>query len=181
MSEIDDIFARLGGRRITTSDQRDLRDIPRKGKAGGSRIVEVVHLPTRRTGLGAALPRRIESSVRAQTWDGGFPAKAAPQSSQSGQAEVTKAPEQVGHVITRGEPTADAVPISQPVPEPGEAPSPVDQPNARSARGSIKQRAGPIADPFNPKDDRANCLRCGYAVERGRARRGLMTCAACAG
>lgn len=72
MSEIDDIFARLGGGRITATDHRDLRDIPRRGKTGGSRVVEVVHLPTGRSGQGAAgvLPPRRR--VRARTYLIGF-------------------------------------------------------------------------------------------------------------
>jgi hypothetical protein len=36
-----------------------------------------------------------------------------------------------------------------------------------------------VADPFDANDDGANCLRCGYAVEPARERRGLMTCAGC--
>ena len=36
-----------------------------------------------------------------------------------------------------------------------------------------------VADPFNPSDDGANCMRCGYAIERAREKRGLLTCAGC--
>lgn len=182
MSEIDDIFARLGGGRITSSDQRDLRDIPRRGKAGGSRVVEVVHLPKgRKPGVSAAVTRRTESGVRAETWDGGFPTRLAPPSPPLTLPEPAKAPEQVGHVITRWEPVAEPVPSSPPPPVPVEArPRPVEETKARSARGSTRDKARPVADPFDPEDDRANCLRCGYALEPGRERRGLMTCAACA-
>jgi hypothetical protein len=36
-----------------------------------------------------------------------------------------------------------------------------------------------FADPFAADDDCANCLRCGYLVEKARDRRGLMTCSEC--
>lgn len=177
MSQIDDIFARLGGRRITATDHRDQRDIPRRGKAGGSRMVEVVHLPTGRGGTGAA--RRTDTGVRAQTWDGGFATRSAPPSPPLAQPQTAKAPEQVGHVVARWERVAEPAPISPPAPDPIEIEAaPVEQPKACS---STSEKARPVADPFDPDDDRANCLRCGYVVEPGRERRGLMTCAECAG
>ena len=181
MSEIDDIFARLGGGRVANTDQRDHRDIPRRGKVGGSRVVEVVHVATRQPGVGAAVTHRTESGVRAQTWDGGFPTRSAPHtSSPSPQPVAPKAPEQVGHVIVRWEPVAEVVPSTSHAPMPVEVQlNPVDKPTARSVRSNTRQNSRPVADPFNPEDDRANCLRCGYAVEAGRDRRGLTTCAAC--
>jgi len=36
-----------------------------------------------------------------------------------------------------------------------------------------------IADPFNASDEGANCMRCGYAIEATREKRGLMTCSEC--
>lgn len=181
MSEIDDIFARLGGGPLTRSDERNRRDVPRRGKAGGNRVVEVVHLAAGRPGVRAAATRRTEPGVRAQTWDDGFPMRSAPPSSPLKQPEVAKAPEPVGHVITRSEPVAQVVANTPAAPEPVEIqPDPVDQPIARSAGSLIRQKARPAADPFDPDDNRANCLRCGYAVETGRDRRGFMTCEGCA-
>ena len=182
MSEIDDIFARLGGGRIANTDQSDRRDIPRRGKASGSRVVEVVHLTTRRPSAGAAVTHRTESGVRAQTWDGGFPTRSAPHaSSQSQQPVSAKAPEQVGHVIVRWEPVAEVAASTPPAPMHVEVqPRLMDEPTAPSVRSGTTSQARPVADPFDPEDDRANCLRCGYAVEAGRDRRGLTTCAACA-
>jgi cell division septation protein DedD len=182
MSEIDDIFARLGGGRITATDQRDQRDIPRRGKAGGSRVVEVVHVTSRRSGATATLPRRSESGMRAQSWDGGFPTRPTPHPAPSPQPGTAKAPAPVGHVITRWEPVAAPAPITEPTPAlaPTLAPT-LAPPLAPPAESRTRPEARPVADPFNPDDDRANCLRCGYAVEAARERRGLMTCAACAG
>ena len=63
---------------------------------------------------------------------------------------------------------------------------PDPEPAVTARRGLGRPRKQPamaparrIADPFDPNDDGANCLRCGYAVERARERRGLMTCAVC--
>jgi hypothetical protein len=42
-----------------------------------------------------------------------------------------------------------------------------------------KPRVRQFADPFASDDDRPNCLRCGYLVEKVRDRRGLMTCSKC--
>jgi len=36
-----------------------------------------------------------------------------------------------------------------------------------------------VVDPFDAEDDGANCMRCGYAVEPAREKRGLLTCAHC--
>jgi hypothetical protein len=36
-----------------------------------------------------------------------------------------------------------------------------------------------VADPFDASDEGANCMRCGYAVEPVREKRGLMTCSEC--
>lgn len=184
MSEIDDIFARLGGGPLASTDQRDRRDIPRRGKAGGNRVVEVVHLTLGRPGVRAATTRRTEPRVRAQSWDGGFPTKPAPLPlSASAEPATTQAPDQVGHVVMGREPVAEVVLTSLPARAAVEIqPRQVDETAAQSAGGDTtkQRRARPIADPFNPEDDRANCLRCGFAVETGRARRGLMTCAACA-
>lgn len=48
MSDIDRVFARLGGGGTTGGEQRELRRIPRRGGTGGARVVEVVRLPSRR-------------------------------------------------------------------------------------------------------------------------------------
>jgi hypothetical protein len=56
--------------------------------------------------------------------------------------------------------------------------------DAASANGSAmpkvqKPRTRRFADPFAADDDRANCIRCGYLVDKARDRRGLMTCSTC--
>jgi hypothetical protein len=52
-------------------------------------------------------------------------------------------------------------------------------PPAKVARRTARVASWRIADPFDRADDGANCLRCGYAVQPARERRGLITCAGC--
>jgi len=59
------------------------------------------------------------------------------------------------------------------------APSEPAQPRAKRARRPVAAESRHVADPFDANDDGANCLRCGYAVEPARERRGMMTCARC--
>jgi hypothetical protein len=181
MSDIDRVFARLGGRSSGPGEQRELRSIPRKGAAAGSRTVEVVRLPARRAGSEPDAQRK-DFQVRAQTWDQGFPAQSsrapAPPPTEAQAAPAAPSAEPVVHVMPMWERTG-----SDPSPEPpAEPPAPT---RARAAHPGRRPRSQPaqaargIADPFDAADDRANCLRCGYVVEAERERRGLMTCAAC--
>jgi hypothetical protein len=64
-------------------------------------------------------------------------------------------------------------------PAPPEASQTGMEPPARRARRTRVGLTRHVADPFDETDDRANCLRCGYAIEPAREQRGLMTCAAC--
>ncbi|MFM2148465.1 MAG: hypothetical protein RLZZ187_771 [Pseudomonadota bacterium] len=180
MSDIDRVFAQLGGKRSSDGDQRELRRIPRKGNAAGTRVVEVVRLPAKGAASPGGASRQTDYRLRAATWDDGFPAKSAPTPS-----------------VFAPPPAADALPpvvppAAPPVVHvmPGWAPSSVE-PQIRPApaadatpRAARTRRTAPavsrrVADPFDAADDVANCLRCGYVVEPAREHRGLMTCAAC--
>jgi hypothetical protein len=72
-----------------------------------------------------------------------------------------------------------------PEPESVETPAPREaartglEPPARGARQPRGSSTRSVADPFDDTDERANCLRCGYAIQPARERRGLMTCAGC--
>jgi hypothetical protein len=178
MSEIDRVFAGLGGRQSAPNARRELRRIPGKGGASATRTVEVVRLPTRGTSESPGR-QRADLQLRAATWEDGFPAQSArpvpapPALPQPVRAEPT------AHVMpmwerSRAEPEAPPPAASQPVP---------DASRVRRGRppgiAAARREERRVADPFDPDDDGANCLRCGYAVEPARERRGLLTCAAC--
>jgi len=67
--------------------------------------------------------------------------------------------------------------------KPAELPSGTPILERRKPRGPKpnppKVTARQFADPFAEDDDGANCIRCGYLVERARETRGLITCAKC--
>ncbi|GGJ40401.1 hypothetical protein GCM10011320_55070 [Neoroseomonas lacus] len=52
-----------------------------------------------------------------------------------------------------------------------------DQGRPRKQPTSARTRR--VANPFDASDDGANCMRCGYAIEPAREKRGLMTCSGC--
>jgi hypothetical protein len=66
------------------------------------------------------------------------------------------------------------------VPEPEAASVEPAPPEAVRPRRAAGGRARRVADPYDATDEGANCLRCGYAIEPARDRRGLLTCAGCA-
>jgi hypothetical protein len=179
MSDIDRVFARMGGGQPASTEQRELRHIPRRAGAVGSRVVEVVRLPSRHTDPGGGASRRTDPGVRAESWDDGFPARQAPPS-QTPQPFVAEAADP-----STAEPIAHLMPMwERRAAEPGLAPAPppdAPQPAPTPAPGRARRRAAArrVADPYDAADNGANCLRCGYAVEPARERRGLMTCAGC--
>ena len=75
MDDKDRVFARFKDDKPEASDRRELLTIPRRAGATGSRVVEVVHV--RSGGAVKDQRRRIDTHVRAASWDGGFPAKRA--------------------------------------------------------------------------------------------------------
>lgn len=179
MSEIDHVFARLGGSQSTSTERRELRSIPRRGSATGSRIVEVVRLPPRGATAGHDQAHRPASNVLAATWDDGFPPKSARAPSPSPEPVATVTVKPVAHVMPRWEPAVVEPESEAPPTGPFEASSGPTQPRAahkRRGRGPSGRR---VADPFDATDDGANCLRCGYLIERAREHRGLTTCSAC--
>lgn len=180
MSEIDHVFARLGGSQSVTTEQRELRSIPRRGGATGSRVVEVVRLPPRAATAGNNQPLRPASKVRAATWDNGFPAQSgrAPSPSPEPVATVTVKP--AAYVMPMWKPaeTAGASTSSPPATSEGQPGQTADLAAPLSPK-KARTRSRRVADPFDPADDGANCMRCGYLVEAARERRGLMTSAGC--
>ncbi len=175
MSEIDRVFARLGGGQPSGTDQRERRTVPRKGSAAGLRVVEVVRLSPKGSQGAAATPRRTDHGLRAATWDDGFPARPAAQAPAPDQPRATDMAEPVVHLMP-----AWARPATEPVPAPTTPAAAAERPRSPGRpRRAPAVSARRVADPFDPADDGANCLRCGYAVEPARERRGLLTCARC--
>lgn len=180
MSEIDHVFARMGGCQSTPTEQRELRSIPRRGGATGSRVVEVVRLPPRGATAGHAQAHRPASKVLAATWDGGFPPKSAWAPSPSAEPIATVTAKPVAHMMPMWEPAETAGANASPKPSAPEGrPSQTAEPAAPLSPKKPRTRSRRVADPFDPADEGANCLRCGYAIQPARARRGLMTCAGC--
>lgn len=180
MDDIDRVFAHFKDDKTAPADRRETLSIPRRNGTGGSRTVEVVHLRSR--GASNDHPQRLDSRVRAASWEGGFQAK--PPAAKP----VLPAPVSV----TRITPTTHVMPAWKPAGREGASPAPVSPASAevsgiadRRGRGRPRKEISEtspirrIADPFDADDDGANCLRCGYAIERDRDRRGLTVCSAC--
>ncbi len=205
MDDKDYVFARFKDDKLASANRRETLTIPRRAGASGSRVVEVVHV--RSGGAVKDRPQRKDHYVRAATWDGGFPTKQTPRVSMPIEPAAPDAAEPVTHVMPAWAPATaeiDAAPAEGLGAEPrrgrgrprkqlsfGPGATTAGAARAEEAdvspnRGSVRPREQPVsiatrrvADPFNPSDDGANCMRCGYAVELAREKRGLMTCAAC--
>jgi hypothetical protein len=175
MSDIDRVFARLGGGNSAASKEGELQSVPRRGRASTSRVVEVVRLKFQGALRDQNQLQHSSSGVRAQTWPNGFPTRSTPAASAPPQPPMAKAPEPVGHLMPMRSLLAERpLPPAPADAAPERTPAP-----ARLARRQSGGQSRRIADPFDPNDEGANCQRCGYAVEPARERRGLMTCAPC--
>lgn len=179
MDDIDRVFARFKDDKPELADRRETLSIPRRNGAGGSRTVEVVHL---RSGGGIKdRPQRVDPRVRAASWEGGF------QPERSVATPVLPAPATVAtitptvHVMPAWNPAATEEASSAPgSPAAAEAPGVAER--CRRGRPRKEFSTPPprhVADPFDANDDGANCMRCGYAIEPAREKRGLMVCAGC--
>lgn len=177
MSDIDRVFSRFGGKKPESNDKRELLNIPRKGSAMGSRVVEVVHVRSGAMSSGKGQPRRLTLGDRAETWEQGFPARPPVQLPASAEPEAKPTAKPVTHVMPMWEPPAST--LDTPAP-PTSAVAATTGPAAETPPPASKRKqARRVADPFDANDDSANCLRCGYAIEPARDKRGLVTCAAC--
>jgi hypothetical protein len=175
MTEIDRVFARFQENKQAAEDRRETLSIPRRGGATGSRAVEVVHV---RSASGPAAQDRAprkDFRVRAATWEGGFPAREKAPAPAPAEIAAADAPEPTAHVMPAWEPAAPE-PAQRPAEPEAAAPRKAATPRREKAPGPAGRR---VADPFDAEDDGANCLRCGYAIDPLRERRGFLTCAAC--
>lgn len=170
MIDKDHVFARFQENRTTPANTREQRVIARRGAGAGSRVVEVVHV---RSGTATKPDKRPavtqDARLRAATWADGFTARQVSAGPPPEPMPAPDAPAPTCHVMPRWEPTHRE-----------EAPPPAPEaPRVKSARRKAEPVSRSVADPFDAEDDRANCLRCGYTVERERDQRGMLTCARC--
>jgi len=175
MDDKDRVFARFKDDKPEAPNRRELLTIPRRAGASGSRVVEVVHV--RSGGAVRGKPRRVDTHVRAASWNAGFPAKQAIAAPVVVEPPTTEATAPTAHVMPAWEP-ASAEKVSTPLA--------VQTPLVEGRRGRGRPRkqtstAPPrhVADPFDASDEGANCMRCGYAIEAAREKRGLVTCSEC--
>jgi hypothetical protein len=167
MVDKDYVFARFTRDQTSSTDKREQLTIQRRGPGAGSRVVEVVHVRSAAsTGKPSAL--RADPGVRAASWEDGFRTKPLMRAPGQTEAPLTEHAAPVGHVMPAREPTSATKPETQ-GPEALIAAYPTE--GASSGRkATIRVRQ--VAAPFNPADGRANCMRCGYATEGAREKRG---------
>jgi hypothetical protein len=186
MSEADRVFPRHEeqGTKTSSGERRIIFSASRKRGAGSSssRVVEVVHARLGMPGRTADHSHVAQGNVRAETWTGGFRARAAStlprQDLKPNEASVAQP---TLHVLPAWEPSSKQ-PAQQPQrsAETAAETSTVERhkprpPEPRAPRLTARH----FADPYAVSDDRANCFRCGYLVEPAREKRGLMTCSTC--
>jgi hypothetical protein len=177
-SEADRVFARFHDETPPTTDRRETRNIPARGTRA-SRTVEVVHVRSGTPARASAPPQPSSSRVRAAAWDDGFPARAAPPPfSETPKPAIAAPVAPTFHLMPARSPSAPAAEATPVLPDP--------EPTVAARRGRGRPRkqtvvapAKRIADPFDANDEGSNCIRCGYAVQPARERRGMMTCAGC--
>ncbi len=174
MDDKDRVFARFQDDKPAPSDRRELLTIPRRAGATGSRVVEVVHMRSGAAPAGKERPRRIDTHVRAASWEDGFPAREVPTLRLPAEAAPPEA-QPTAHVMPAWVPI-ETTPSVEAKEVAATTVVPVAVPDLPKARKTTRR----IADPFDSADDGANCMRCGYAIEPAREKRGLLTCAACA-
>lgn len=186
MSEATRTFFSAKDNPVPENERRFVRPTVRLRSSAGSRNrpVEVVHVRRRGSQPVEAQSRQSSWSVRSETWPDGFKAKPAPPSLFSEQAELKpEQPQQVGHVVGVWQPSQHWIEHHDGAAAEASAAQASEPPERKRGRlpkarevAAIPERT--FVDPFADEDG-ANCMRCGYAVEPARERRGLLTCAAC--
>ena len=133
MDDKDRVFARFKDDKPETSDRRELLTIPRRAGATGSRVVEVVHV--RSGGAIKERLRRVDTHVRAASWDGGFPAKHSIVPPLVVETVNVGAASPTAHVMSAWEPSAGMTDVAP------------DEPLATPRRGRGRPRKRPTLEP----------------------------------
>jgi hypothetical protein len=185
MSEADRVFSRHLKRATSSSETRHIVTAPRKNRFGtmANRVVEVVHVAHATPRPLRSQPHPVRRDAHAESWPDGFRAKtASPVSLPEARPVVPEPTPPTVHVMPAWEPSAQQAALTGEglveVPSGTATIKHHEQHDAASnAPKGTKRR---FADPFAADDNGANCIRCGYLVERARATRGLWTCSSCA-
>lgn len=185
MSEADRVFPRQEKQvgQNSAGEKRFITSAPRRGGLGGSksRVVEVVHVRSGRSKPAEQRSHPSSRNTRAEMWPDGFRAKSALLPMQHGAPPATPAPVQpTAHVMPAWAPSPQQ--SIQPVTASADPPTEVSTDHRRPRISKSAASRAPtrrFADPFADDDSGANCLRCGYLIEKVREQRNLLTCAAC--
>jgi hypothetical protein len=138
----------------------------------------VVHLRSTRSKPAGVFRHRVVARQHAESWPDGFRAKTAGPDSTFNAAPFTPEPlPPTVHVMAAWDPSPKP-PAAVPPPAADSVAVDGQQPPA-SWRGEPRVVSRRFADPFADDDSGANCLRCGYLVERAREYRSKMTCSRC--
>ena len=174
MSDIDRVFARFSAPARAETPRRQTVTVPGRGTRG-SRVVEVVHL---RHGSGAAdeAPARHAADIGASAWGNEIAAQRPSPHPSAPAPSTPPSPKPVVHVMPAWQPRLVEVQATPAALVDARVSSPEPKPRRRSPAGTSSRR---VADPFDAKDDGANCIRCGYLVEPAREKRGMVTCVGC--
>jgi hypothetical protein len=182
MSEVDRVFPPRAEEAdvVKAGEKRFIQATSRKrGLASAqTRIVEVVHLRSTRSKPADEPRQRVVARQHAESWPDGFRAKTAgPKSTFEAAPFVPEPSPPTVHVMAAWDPS--------PKPPAATPPPAADAVTAEAQQQPAPQRKAPravsrrFADPFADDDSGANCLRCGYLVERAREDCGKMTCSQC--
>ena len=184
MSDANRVFSHQSKRTTSSSQTRHIVTAPRKNSAGTirSRVVEVVHVARRSSGPVKDQPSSTPSHAHVEAWPDGFLAKPpAPALLQERQPTAPEIRPPTVHVMPAREPS-----VQQPAStdadlgEGSNSTQAIEGLNLCDAKPrSPKMTVRRFADPFSDGDNGANCVRCGYLVERAREARGLWTCSKC--
>lgn len=177
MDEKDHVFARFKDDKPASAERHERLSIPGRGAGSSNRSVEVVHAR-----LGAMSPakggaRRLGPRAHPVPAEGSLPSQQVTFLPAVAEPDLAEAPTLVTHVMPAWEPSGlpDEAAISRRVEASGPEALYVIAESSPRGRKTVPR----FADPFDAADDGANCLRCGYAIQPARVRRGLMTCAGC--
>jgi hypothetical protein len=185
MSEADRVFSRRSNRATTSSETRHIVTAPRKNRSGtvANRVVEVVHVAHAAPRPLRSQPHPVRRDAHAESWPDGFRARvASPALFSEAQPAVPEPTPPTVHVMPAWEPSAQQASLT------GEGLAQVSSGTAAIkhheqddvASNGLKVTRRRFADPFAADENGANCIRCGYLVERARETRGLWTCSRCA-